>query len=519
MNARTAAFDRATLFFLMILLGFTALRVWGLQMTPLDLHFDEAQYWSWSRSLEWGYFSKPPLIAWVIAATTSIFGDAEWAVRLGAPLSQSLTALFVFALGRSMYGAWAGFWAGLAWLTMPGVWLSSSIISTDAVLLPFWALALLALWRLSVTRAWSWALVLGVAIGFGVLAKYAMLYFVLCTFFAARSSAPLREGLGHWRGVVAGLIAIALVAPNLYWNFQNGFATISHTASNAHLTPNFINPDEWLEFTLSQAAVIGPLLFGALCWLVWRAVRRASGLSEEDRFLLSFIAPIILAVMVIAFLSRANANWAVTAYPAAIIWLAGCLTIGGRGRRFMAAALAVNIVLGGATAVAGLNPAFADWLPGGANALKRTRGWENTAGEIATRAIAQPGEAPFTAVMVDHRATYFELTYYWRQARLAGAPLPPLRMWVLHGDARNSAEALNPMRPEEGGRVLVVHATPEVLPTVAGDFTAFRTVEHLEIPLGGGITRKLDISVGEGFAPVPRDEAFEARLRGDDNEP
>ena len=42
----------------------------------------------------------------------------------------------MFALGRTMYGAWAGFWAGVGWLMLPGVWLSSSIISTDALLLP-----------------------------------------------------------------------------------------------------------------------------------------------------------------------------------------------------------------------------------------------------------------------------------------------------------------------------------------------------------------------------------------------
>ena len=512
MPARTAVFDRATLLFAAILIAMTALRIWGLTETPLNLHFDEAQYWAWSRTLEWGYFSKPPLVAWVIAATTSIFGDAEWAVRLGAPLSQSLTALFMFALGRSMYGAWAGFWAGLAWLTMPGVWLSSSIISTDAVLLPCWALALFALWRLTNTRAWTWAIVLGLAVGAGVLAKYAMLYFVLGAAIAARYSPAVRAGLGQWRGVVAGLIALALFSPNLYWNVQHRFATVSHTASNAHLTGDLINFDKWLEFTVSQIGVIGPLLFAALTWLVWRAMRRSSGLSQEDRFLLAFTLPTLIVVMVIAFISRANGNWAVASYPAALVWIAGSITIGLRGRRFMAAAVAINVALGGIVAAAGLNGALADQM-GFANALKRTRGWDETAREIAQRAQTQPGEAPFSAVMVDHRATYYELAYYWREARRAGTPLPPVRMWVLHADARNSAEAFDPMRTEEGGRVLVVHATPEMLPIVSADFSAFRTVEHLTIPLGGGIDRQLDLSVGEGFTPVPRDAAFEERLR------
>jgi hypothetical protein len=85
-------------------------------------------------------------------------------------------------------------------------------------------------------------------------------------------------------------------------------------------------------------------------------------------------------------------------------------------------------------------------------------------------------------------------------------------MWLLYGEAHNSAEASDPMRPEEGARVLVVHLQRDYLPFVAGDFTVFRTVEHLTVPLGGGVSRELEISVGEGFAPAPRDAAFLQRL-------
>jgi hypothetical protein len=105
------------------------------------------------------------------------------------------------------------------------------------------------------------------------------------------------------------------------------------------------------------------------------------------------------------------------------------------------------------------------------------------------------------------------LNYYWRHARRDGAPLPPIRMWLLHGHANNSAESSDPMRPEEGGRVLVVHLTPAYLPLVATDFSSFRTVEHLTVPLGGGVNRELEISIGEGFVPLPRDAAFEERFR------
>jgi len=510
-STAAAAFDRAGLAFWLCLAAIVTLRILALKASPLDLHYDEAQYWSWSQSFDWGYFSKPPLIAWTILGATSLLGDSEWAVRIAAPLAHGAAAIALYGLGRSMYGPWPGFWAGLGWLLLPSVALSSGVISTDALLLPLWAIALFALWRLTASRAWFWAVLLGIAIGLGALAKYAMLYFPLCALLAAWWSRPVREVLIGPRGLVAIAIGLAMLTPNLVWNAQHSFATVAHTAANADVLDLTFDFGELGKFLVDQAGIIGPVLFALLIGLFVRALRRAGGASDEDRFLLAFILPPILIVAAVALLNRANANWAVAAYPAAIVWMSGSIFAWRRGARLLLIAALVNLAIGAAALGAALSPDFADRV-GLSNALKRSRGWEETAQEIALRAMPQPGEAPFTSVLVDHRSTYYELAYYWRQARRAGAPLPPVRMWLLHADARNSAEQADPMRPEEGARVLVVHSIPEYLPLVAGDFTGFRAVEHLSIPLGGGKTRELDISVGERFAPARRDAAFEARV-------
>src|SRR4051812_48177555 len=89
-------------------LGLTLLRIVALFVTPLELYPDEAQYWLWSRDLRWGYVSKPPMIAWVIAATTAIGGQAEAWVRLGAPLAHAGAMLALYGVGRRLYGPAAG---------------------------------------------------------------------------------------------------------------------------------------------------------------------------------------------------------------------------------------------------------------------------------------------------------------------------------------------------------------------------------------------------------------------------
>mgnify|MGYP003353868740 CR=1 FL=1 len=48
----------------------------------VGLHVDEAQYWWWSRNLQWGYFSKPPGIAALISLSTALFGDSVVATAI-----------------------------------------------------------------------------------------------------------------------------------------------------------------------------------------------------------------------------------------------------------------------------------------------------------------------------------------------------------------------------------------------------------------------------------------------------
>src|SRR4051794_15435883 len=125
----------------------TALRLFWLAVQPAGLYPDEAQYWFWAQSPAFGYYSKPPIIAWLIALTTGVFGDGEFAIRLAAPLLHAAAAGFVYGIGARLYDRRVGFWAALAYAGLPGVSLSAFVISTDAPLLACWAAALYAFIR------------------------------------------------------------------------------------------------------------------------------------------------------------------------------------------------------------------------------------------------------------------------------------------------------------------------------------------------------------------------------------
>src|SRR5215468_12464613 len=81
-----------------LLATLTVVRLIGLHFSIVDLYIDESQYWSWSREPAFGYFSKPPLLAWVIAAAERICGDEEWCVRAPAPILYFAASLCAYGI-------------------------------------------------------------------------------------------------------------------------------------------------------------------------------------------------------------------------------------------------------------------------------------------------------------------------------------------------------------------------------------------------------------------------------------
>ena len=179
------------------------MRVVVLIVSPLDLYPDEAQYWWWAQTPALGYFSKPPMIGWIIWLTTAIFGNAEWAIRIALAAAACGHGAASSTASRSgCSDARVGMWSALAYLTLPGISYSSGLISTDVPLLFFWAMALYAFVRALDEKGWRWAIVCGIGLGLGLMSKYAMLYFVLGAVLAAIAIPKVRKLVLSVRGLV-----------------------------------------------------------------------------------------------------------------------------------------------------------------------------------------------------------------------------------------------------------------------------------------------------------------------------
>ena len=117
----------------LILLGLitVAQLIFAASYPPLD---DEAYYWTWARHLEWGYPDHPPMIAYVIRATTVLAGDTPLGIRMGPALLALGTALLLWDLVRRMFGSAAGATAAIWYQLIPVFSLSAVFAAPDAPL-------------------------------------------------------------------------------------------------------------------------------------------------------------------------------------------------------------------------------------------------------------------------------------------------------------------------------------------------------------------------------------------------
>ena len=133
---------------------------------------DEAYYWLWAQRLDWGYLDHPPLIAWLIALTTTV-ADSAFFIRVSALVAGALTSYVLFLLGRDLFGAPAGVAAAVLFQVVSVLAGAGLLATPDAPLLLCWALAMRFAWQALGGRSGRW-LAAGLATGFGALSKMPM---------------------------------------------------------------------------------------------------------------------------------------------------------------------------------------------------------------------------------------------------------------------------------------------------------------------------------------------------------
>ena len=349
----------------LILAGALLNLVYLFHNCPIDLSDDEAHYWMWAQRLDYGYYSKPPGIAFVIWAaqrfgeTFGITGDGSGAalmpvIRLPAVLFQVLSGLLSFALARRVFrDDRVGLTALLLSAAVPMFAVGSLLITIDSPMYLCWAATVYCLWRAVETTSDSTRFGRGVVwlYGAGICAAIGML------FKPVLIAIPLSAALGAWvdpamrralktRHALGALAVMALSqVPVALWNANHAWVTFRHILTQGGISTQTSAPgDSMLKrfgiFLGGQIGGMGVLLFFLLAiavFLALRAVWRKDPSTQKriedlplgpfDRtrfvFLLSFFLPLWGFYFILNFRKGTEVNWPAAGYFTAIALLAG----------------------------------------------------------------------------------------------------------------------------------------------------------------------------------------------------
>ena len=249
---------------LLILAGFVVAKVLLHLMTAdtLGFHRDEFLYLALGRHLDWGYWSNPPFIGAVSWFSQTFLGDSVPATRALSALAGGalvlLTGLMVRDLGGRRY---AQVVCGTAML-LSIAWLRAfSMLQPVPFDILCWAFLSFATIRWIKTGQPRWYLLLGAGVGLGFLIKYTMVFW-LAAFLPALLLTPRRRIIRTKTQVQAGLLAFAILLPNLLWQWYYQFPVVTHMKELAQSQLENVKP---VSFLVDQLLMQGP--GGVLVWL------------------------------------------------------------------------------------------------------------------------------------------------------------------------------------------------------------------------------------------------------------
>src|SRR5438874_3313073 len=414
----------------LFIIALTATRLSLLATT--DLEFDEAYYWMWSERLAPAYFSKGPGIAFVMRASTTIFGANEFGVRFFSPMLAAGTSLLLFYFARRLFSANAGLWAVLAVNTTPIFNIGAFLMTIDPLSIFFWLASMFTFWlalEQSPRFSWHW-LITGLLIGLGFLCKYTnaleLVSIVLVLVLAPR----LRHEFKHpGFYLLLGMFALCTIPP-IVWNAQHAWITLTHLRSRGGIEQGFgFHPVEVVSFIGEHFLAYSPFLFLALAWGIigsWRRVNQ----QFKVLFLMWFGLPVFLFYLFLSLNKAAAPNWDGLAFLGF-----GLLAIYYWWERLEASALlrlgaAIAILVGLTMSAVALDT---DLLRSVGYNLQRSdpsnrmRGWKSATSALETMRNdleTKLGEKLF--LIADARDRASEISFYLRDKRVEGLGHPPV---------------------------------------------------------------------------------------------
>ncbi|NOQ32374.1 MAG: phospholipid carrier-dependent glycosyltransferase [Helicobacteraceae bacterium] len=291
-----------------LILGVTLFR---MAIAPyFGLGVDEAHYALYGENLALSYFDHPPLVGWVQAVFTSIFGVNEFAIRLtaiiiGAVVNLSVYIL-IFKISQSSKTAFISTLALNASFLFNALFL---MLMPDTLLFVLLIPIIFQTLKLEDEATLKNFLILAFLLGLAGLAKYTAVLFVVAIviYFLIKKRYNI---LFNIKIVPAIILSAIMILPIIIWNIQNEWISFAFQSSHV-VADKSIDLNVFFSSIGAQLGAYNPFLFILAYFGLYKSLRS----TNRYLFISAIFALVLISFFTYASLySRALPHWSALFY-------------------------------------------------------------------------------------------------------------------------------------------------------------------------------------------------------------
>lgn len=212
-----------------ILVGFIALKFllqYILISSEYELQRDEYLHLDQAQHLAWGYQSVPPVTSW-ISSIIYLLGNSVFWVKFFPALFGALTIVVVWNAIKELNGNRFALILGATCVLFSALLRLNTLYQPNSLDVLCWTTFYFILIKYFHTEKPKWLYAAAVVFAFGFLNKY-NIAFLMLGFLPALLLSPQRKIFLKRELYLAVLLAVILIAPNILWQYDNGFPVIHH---------------------------------------------------------------------------------------------------------------------------------------------------------------------------------------------------------------------------------------------------------------------------------------------------
>ncbi|MGB0870903.1 MAG: glycosyltransferase family 39 protein [Flavobacteriales bacterium] len=324
--------DKKTIFY--ILFSFAIIRF--LVCILMGVQPQDVYYFYYAENLDLSYFDHPPMIAYFLKISTTIFGKSAAVLKLTDFVFSTGTLYFFYKLSKYFLSERRAIFSTLIFGSSLLLSLLSIISTPDVPLIFFWTLSLLQILSALNNDKWfDWILV-GLLMGLTFDSKYTGLILGASLVLFLLLSNTHRRKLFSYRPILALLFFLIAISPVIIWNYQNDFISLKFQSSgraNAISTLSLMKPTNIIGFLGSQAALITFIAFGLMVKVYWKIIKRIKhkviNTKDNQLFLFCFSFPLFIIFTVLSPIYWVKINWIMPVYVTGIIMASYFISIKG----------------------------------------------------------------------------------------------------------------------------------------------------------------------------------------------